>query len=121
MDRMSDRLDRHAEWLEMVERLLHDRLARLQTEISALEKQHCDMSDSCILDNMRANLDEFNETAQSEVRHLGKYAVGRTYREGKRPVAMLAGLLRPCLEKDVVLEVQDKQGLPQHTTEPVSD
>ncbi|KAJ1155077.1 hypothetical protein NDU88_007813 [Pleurodeles waltl] len=34
---------------------------------------------------------------------------------------MLAVLVCPCCEKDVVLEVKDGQGLPQYTTEQVSD
>ena len=46
-----------------------------------------------LLGDIKSKIDDFHDTTQREVTHIGKYAVARVYGEGERPGAILAGLL----------------------------
>ncbi|KAJ1098690.1 hypothetical protein NDU88_003797 [Pleurodeles waltl] len=86
------------------------------------EKQQCDTGNSRrILGDARAQLEEFYETARREVQHLGKYTVVRPYEKGEHRGATVAAIVRPCLDEDGVLKMQDEQGLPRRTAKQVSD
>ncbi|KAJ1198278.1 hypothetical protein NDU88_002120 [Pleurodeles waltl] len=47
-------------------------------------------------------MQEFQETALSEVRHMGKYAVARVYGEGDRPGKVLANLIRASRSTNLI-------------------
>ncbi|KAJ1177213.1 hypothetical protein NDU88_002474 [Pleurodeles waltl] len=64
-------------------------------ELSQLEQEHSDTADTCTLGHIRVKVQEYQETALSEIRHMGKYAVARTYGEGDRPGKVLPNLIRP--------------------------
>ncbi|KAJ1158117.1 hypothetical protein NDU88_010811 [Pleurodeles waltl] len=70
-------------------------LQLLEGELSQLEQEHRDTADKCTLGYIRAKVQEFQETALSEVRHMGKYAVARAYGEGDRLGRVIANLIRP--------------------------
>ncbi|KAJ1084137.1 hypothetical protein NDU88_004290 [Pleurodeles waltl] len=83
--------------LFVVERAHRSLLARPPPEAPPhpLEQEHRDTADVRTLGHIRAKLQEFQERALSEVRHMGKYAVARAYGEGDRPGKVLANLIRP--------------------------
>ncbi|KAJ1172640.1 hypothetical protein NDU88_004484 [Pleurodeles waltl] len=76
-------------------RSIRGRLQLLEGELSQLEQEHRDTADTRTLGHICAKMQEFQETALSEVRHMGKYAVARAYGEGDRPGKVLANLIHP--------------------------
>ncbi|KAJ1198040.1 hypothetical protein NDU88_001884 [Pleurodeles waltl] len=84
---MSDRLDKHAECLDQVERI-----------VSEAEEEH----------NTLTTVQK--KVAQNEVMHMGNYAVATVYGEGDRAGSTLATLLCPNRENNVILEIQDDTG-----------
>ncbi|KAJ1172876.1 hypothetical protein NDU88_004731 [Pleurodeles waltl] len=53
---------------------LCNRLALLEQEIAQLEREHLATEDKQFLGQIHEKLIEFNDIAQSEVQHMGKYA-----------------------------------------------
>ncbi|KAJ1164667.1 hypothetical protein NDU88_005101 [Pleurodeles waltl] len=64
-----------------------------ESDLAALEQAHVTTADVALLGHVCKKLEEYNEFAQDEVTHLGKYAVATVYGEGERPSAVLAALL----------------------------
>ncbi|KAJ1088148.1 hypothetical protein NDU88_001307 [Pleurodeles waltl] len=88
-------------------RALCNSLSRLETEIADLESKLMEGKDDNLLSSIIDKLVEFQEVAQNEVMHRGKYAVVRVYGEGERPGTILAVLLRPYHENNVIMQIQD--------------
>ncbi|KAJ1203837.1 hypothetical protein NDU88_007618 [Pleurodeles waltl] len=78
-----------------VQRVLHGRLSRLETEIADLESKQLEGRDDAVLNEIRSKLTEFQEVAQTEVMYLEKYAVVQVYGKGEQLGATLAALLHP--------------------------
>ncbi|KAJ1107642.1 hypothetical protein NDU88_005032 [Pleurodeles waltl] len=74
---------------------IRNRLAQLDLELAELEWQHMETEERHLLASIKTKIDECHKVSQSEVNHLGKYAVARVYGEGERPGATLAALLQP--------------------------
>ncbi|KAJ1141849.1 hypothetical protein NDU88_008177 [Pleurodeles waltl] len=83
-------------------RSIRGRLQLLEGELSQLEQEHRDTADTRTLGHIRAKMQEFQETALSEVCHMGKYAVARAYGEGDRPGKVLANLIRPSRSTNLI-------------------
>ncbi|KAJ1137586.1 hypothetical protein NDU88_003984 [Pleurodeles waltl] len=75
-----------------------------------LEWEHLRTSDSQILGRICTELVEFQDTALTEIQHMGKYATDCIYGAGERPGAVLANLACPNREKDTIMVVQAEDG-----------
>ncbi|KAJ1216838.1 hypothetical protein NDU88_004437 [Pleurodeles waltl] len=102
-------------------RSLRIRLSLLEKEIVTLEWEHQNSADTSLLGLIKVKIEEFQETAQAEFQHLGKYVLARSYGEGECPCATFATLLRPQREIDVIPELQDEQGQTLYDPEQVAD
>ncbi|KAJ1153741.1 hypothetical protein NDU88_006499 [Pleurodeles waltl] len=91
-------MSKHAGVLRSIRR----RLQLLEGELSQLEQEHRDTADVRTLGHIRAKLQEFQETALSEIRHMGKYAAARAYGEGDRPSRVLESLIRPSRSANLI-------------------
>ncbi|KAJ1147755.1 hypothetical protein NDU88_000614 [Pleurodeles waltl] len=91
-------MSRYAGVLRSIQR----RLQLLEGELSQLEQEHRDTADVHILGHLRAMLQEFQETALSEIRHMGKYSTARVYGEGDRPGRVLANLIHPSRSANLI-------------------
>ncbi|KAJ1197031.1 hypothetical protein NDU88_000893, partial [Pleurodeles waltl] len=65
-------------------------------------QEHRDIADTGTLGFIRSKIQEYQVTALSEIRHMGKYAVARTYGEGDRPGKVLANLIRPSRSTNLI-------------------
>ncbi|KAJ1198452.1 hypothetical protein NDU88_002293 [Pleurodeles waltl] len=133
MDRMTECLDKHAERLDQSERRVSEvedgttQLAashvKLNMEVHTLHLKVEDLEARSQRNNLRivarpgttragppgqAKLHEFQDTALAEVQHLGKYATANVY--GERPSWVLANLIRPGREQNVIMAVQAADG-----------
>ncbi|KAJ1082985.1 hypothetical protein NDU88_003146 [Pleurodeles waltl] len=72
--------------------------ALLEQDLAQLEQDHRSTAASQTLGQMHAKLLEYQDTALTDVQHLGKYATARMYGEGERPSSVLANLIRPNRE-----------------------
>ncbi|KAJ1126039.1 hypothetical protein NDU88_004452 [Pleurodeles waltl] len=70
---------KHAEDLQMIP----GRLDFLEKELTQLEREHLRTSDSQKLGRIHTKFVEFQDTALTEVQHMGKYATARIYGEGE--------------------------------------
>ncbi|KAJ1152503.1 hypothetical protein NDU88_005278 [Pleurodeles waltl] len=107
MDRMSERLDKQSERLDQAERrvsAVEDGQIALATRQLKLVQEHRDTADVRTLGHIRTKVQEFQETAVSEVRHMGKYAVARVYGEGDRPGRVLENLIRPRRSTNLIIK-----------------
>ncbi|KAJ1202888.1 hypothetical protein NDU88_006683 [Pleurodeles waltl] len=93
-----------------VVKFIQGRLALLQKEIAELEREHLAMADDQLLGLIQEEITDFHDLVQRVLRHLGKYVVAYFYGEGELSGALLAALLRPNRELDVILQVQDEEG-----------
>ncbi|KAJ1165412.1 hypothetical protein NDU88_005840 [Pleurodeles waltl] len=78
--------------------------------MALLEQDHQNTADNQTLGHIHARLLEFQDTALEEIQHLGKYATSRVYGEGDRPGSVLANLIHPSREKNVIQAVQAVDG-----------
>ncbi|KAJ1199216.1 hypothetical protein NDU88_003054 [Pleurodeles waltl] len=101
-------------------RSLCSRLVNSEVEISDLEKQRRETVEKNLLGSIKAKIDEYPETVQSEVNQLGKYAITQMYGEVECPGA-LAWLMLHRRYVDVILEELDEQWQPSHTTKTIFD
>ncbi|KAJ1197306.1 hypothetical protein NDU88_001166 [Pleurodeles waltl] len=85
-------------------------LAHLEKEIAQLEEEHLLTADRHPLGRIHAKIIEFQDTALTEVQHMGKYVTACIYGEGERPGAVLAGIIRPRREKGTIMAIQDEDG-----------
>ncbi|KAJ1166376.1 hypothetical protein NDU88_006780 [Pleurodeles waltl] len=74
------------------------------------EQDHRETAASQTLGQIHAKLLEFQATTLVEVQHLGKYATARMYGEGERPSSVLANLIHPIREQNVIIAVQATDG-----------
>ncbi|KAJ1180831.1 hypothetical protein NDU88_006046 [Pleurodeles waltl] len=95
---------KHAEVLKSI------RLAHLVKELAQLEQEHLLTADRRVLGRIHNKLVEFQDTALTEVQHMGKYATAHFYGEGERPGVVLVGIARPNREKDTIMAIQDEDG-----------
>ncbi|KAJ1123380.1 hypothetical protein NDU88_001850 [Pleurodeles waltl] len=86
------------------------RLQVLERDLAQLEQDHQNAAASQTLGQIYAKLLEFHGTALAEVQHLGKYANAQMYGEGERPSSVLANLIRPNREQNVIIAVQAADG-----------
>ncbi|KAJ1124462.1 hypothetical protein NDU88_002923 [Pleurodeles waltl] len=91
-------------------RSIRVRLDILEKEIAQLEREHLRTPDSQILGRIRIKLVEFQDTALTEVQHMGKYATAHIYEEGERPGEVLVNLTCPNRESDTIMVVQAEDG-----------
>lgn len=108
-------ISKHAGVLRSIQR----RLTLLEKDIHHLE---CSLSESRTTHNaaqLKLKLLEFQETANDELSHMGKYATARVYGERDRPGAILAGLLRPKRELDNMVGMLDDSRTPLNTTDDI--
>ncbi|KAJ1082372.1 hypothetical protein NDU88_002540 [Pleurodeles waltl] len=82
----------------------------LERKLAQLEQVHLHTANNQILGNMHAKLEDFPDTALTEVHHMGKYATARVYGEGERPGTVLANMIRPSRERDMITAVQAEDG-----------
>ncbi|KAJ1124794.1 hypothetical protein NDU88_003243 [Pleurodeles waltl] len=128
---MSERLDKQTERLDQVERrvsavedgqtALASGQLKVNTELDTLKhkmddlksrsrrnnlrilvQEYRDTEDTRTSGHIRAKMQEFQETALSEVRHMGKYAVARAYGKGDRPGKALANLIHPSRSTNLI-------------------
>ncbi|KAJ1101537.1 hypothetical protein NDU88_006604 [Pleurodeles waltl] len=149
MDRMTERLDQHAERLDMAEQSVSEvedeqlsmatewtKMDKLLTTLQVkaedlearsrpnnlrIEKQHKDFGERCLPATIKSKMDEYHELAQTEVNHLGKYVVALVYCEGKHPSAIVAAVLRHSWDSEAILEVQIEQVHMLHSTKAIAD
>lgn len=91
-------------------RAIRNRLTRLEGEIRAAELLLESQPDPSLELRLKDLLTDFHEEADHEVKHLGKYAVARTYGEGDRPGTVLARLLSAKRRRVVVTGVTAATG-----------
>ncbi|KAJ1137577.1 hypothetical protein NDU88_003975 [Pleurodeles waltl] len=96
---------------------IRGRLQLLEPDQAQLEQDHQYAAVSQTLGHIHATLLEFQDTALEEVQHLAKYATARAYGEGERPSSLLANLINPNREKDVIIFVQAGDGSELRDTE----
>ncbi|KAJ1081902.1 hypothetical protein NDU88_002074 [Pleurodeles waltl] len=70
-------------------------MVRLKTALADLARTHSETAERRLLGDIQAHLTEYNELAQSKIRHLGKYAMARVYGASERPLTAPAALIRP--------------------------
>ncbi|KAJ1187115.1 hypothetical protein NDU88_003894 [Pleurodeles waltl] len=85
-------------------------LQQLESDLSQLERDHSDTADARILGHVHTKIQEYQETAHTEIQHLGKYITARVYGEGDRPGAVLVGLVRPQRGKNTIVTIQSEGG-----------
>ncbi|KAJ1107589.1 hypothetical protein NDU88_004979 [Pleurodeles waltl] len=91
-------------------RSIRGRLQLLERELSQLQQEHCDTADTGTLGHIRVKVQEYQETALLEIRHMGKYAVARTYGEGDRPGKVLANLIHPSRSANLINKMTATDG-----------
>ncbi|KAJ1104855.1 hypothetical protein NDU88_002264 [Pleurodeles waltl] len=85
------------------------RLQLLEQDLAQLEQDHYNAAASRTLGQIHSKLLEFQDMAIA-VQHLGKYANAQMYGEGERPSSVLANLIRPHREQNVIITVQAADG-----------
>ncbi|KAJ1143799.1 hypothetical protein NDU88_010103 [Pleurodeles waltl] len=106
------KLNRELSALKLKVEDMEDRrqLQQLESDLSQLERDHSDTADARILGQVHTKIQEYQETAYTEIQHLGKYTTARVYGEGDRPGAVLAGLVRPQRGKNTIVTIQSEGG-----------
>lgn len=107
----------HAEVL----RSIRNRLETLEKDISYIESSLLGDKGIQAAAELKQKLAEFQETANNEIKHMGKYATARSYGERDRPRATLAGILRPPRTTDKMLEMVHDGGHTLHTPEDIAE
>ncbi|KAJ1203531.1 hypothetical protein NDU88_007316 [Pleurodeles waltl] len=87
-----------------------ERFAHLEKELAQLEQEHLLTADRHVLCRIHTKLVEFQDTALTEVQHMGTYATAHIYGEAERPGAVLANIAHPNREKDTIMAIQDEDG-----------
>ncbi|KAJ1152755.1 hypothetical protein NDU88_005530 [Pleurodeles waltl] len=93
-----------------VVRSIRRQLQLLERELSQLEQEHRDTSNVHTSGHIHAKLQEFQETALSEIQHLGKYATARVYGQGDRPGGVRANLIRPSRNANTIKTAEAEDG-----------
>ncbi|KAJ1107002.1 hypothetical protein NDU88_004399 [Pleurodeles waltl] len=124
MDRMTERLAKRADRLDQSERCISEMEdgqatmssghAKICKELAALQAKVDDLEahspDNQILGNMGSKLEDFQDTALTEIQHMGKYATACVYGEGERAGRVLANMIHRSREKDTITAVQAEDG-----------
>lgn len=100
---------------------IRNRMLLVESEIKSLETSHQSTNDHNILVQIRPLVTEFNKLAESEIKHLGKYAVARIYAEDDRSSATLANAIRPPKGDNTIFNVQNPSGDIVNTSSEILD
>lgn len=92
-------------------------LRSLRQRLMLFERKIGDCESRALLEGNAANtealkqlLAEYQEEADTEVQHLGKYARARAYGEGDRPGSVLANMMKAKRHKTTVLAIRSAEG-----------
>lgn len=89
---------------------IRSQLVYLERQLTELEAVLCREGAVEGDDELQKTLVEYQEAADNEVQHMGKYAVTRSYGEGDRPGATLAALLRRRREASMITAILSEDG-----------